>query len=142
MVARVQSVGELVRNKLQGNVPTAFTDGDRKIDLRVRLVEHDRETVEQLRGLIVNADSSVPLRLSDVAEIDISDGPAEIRRIGHQRAGVISANLAGMDLGQVVDEVHLAERREQQSVLEQEGHARVVDVAHERRERGEDREVP
>jgi HAE1 family hydrophobic/amphiphilic exporter-1 len=61
--------------------------------------------VEQLRGLIVNSDSSVPLRLSDVAEIDISDGPAEIRRIGHQRAGVISANLTGMDLGQVVDEV-------------------------------------
>ncbi len=104
----VQSVGELVRNKLQGNGPTAFTDGDRKIDLRVRLVERDRETVEQLRGLIVNSDSSVPLRLSDVAQIEVSEGLAEIRRIGHQRAGLISANLTGTDLGQVVEDVEAA----------------------------------
>ncbi len=51
-----------------------------------------------------NADSdaetatTVPIRLNSVADIDIGRGPGEVRRIGSQRAAVVSANLSGLDL--------------------------------------------
>ena len=41
---------------------------------------------------------TVPIRLNSVADIDIGRGPGEVRRIGSQRAAVVSANLSGMDL--------------------------------------------
>lgn len=44
------------------------------------------------------AAATVPIRLSSVADIDIGRGPGEVRRIGSQRAAVVSANLSGMDL--------------------------------------------
>ena len=43
----------------------------------------------------------IPIRLGAVAEILRSRGPSEIRRIGSQRAAVVSANLAGQDLSGV-----------------------------------------
>lgn len=44
------------------------------------------------------AAATVPIRLSSVADINIGRGPGEVRRIGSQRAAVVSANLSGMDL--------------------------------------------
>ena len=53
-------------------------------------------------GQSVDAESgaarTVPIRLNSVADIDIGRGPGEVRRIGSQRAAVVSANLSGMDL--------------------------------------------
>ena len=42
--------------------------------------------------------TTVPIRLNSVADIDIGRGPGEVRRIGSQRAAVVSANLSGLDL--------------------------------------------
>ena len=55
-------------------------------------------------GAVQSADAesgaarTVPIRLNAVADIDIGRGPGEVRRIGSQRAAVVSANLSGMDL--------------------------------------------
>jgi len=101
----VGSVGDVIREKVQGQVPTYFNEGDRKIGLRVRLLEEDRKSLEDLAGLIVNPGAAAQVRLSDVAEIRVSEGPSEIRRIDQQRAGVVTANLSGVDLGRVTREV-------------------------------------
>lgn len=45
-----------------------------------------------------DANRTVPVRLNSVADIDIGRGPGEVRRIGSQRAAVVSANLSGLDL--------------------------------------------
>ena len=59
--------------------------------------EMDSETGE--------GDSQVPIRLGSVARVQLSRGPGEIRRVGSQRAAVVSANLAGADLGTVSREI-------------------------------------
>jgi HAE1 family hydrophobic/amphiphilic exporter-1 len=45
-----------------------------------------------------------------VAEIDLTMGPSEIRRIGQKRATVISGNLDGRDMGAVAADVRAALR--------------------------------
>lgn len=98
----VAAVGDVIRQKIQGEVPTYFNEGDRRIGLRSRLLEEDRKSLEDLSRLIINPGAAVPLRLSDIVvdnAIEVSEGPAEIRRIGQQRAAVVTANVAGVDLG-------------------------------------------
>ena len=105
----VQNIGQLLRNKLQGDVATELARRDRKVDIRVRALGEERETIEDLKQMIVSpASYPVPVALASVAEIRAVDGPAEIRRLDQERVAVISANLDGRDLGGVVAEIEAA----------------------------------
>ena len=96
----IRSVATLVREKVQGDVVTRFRKGDRRIDVLVRVDEADRAGVDDLKRLVVNPGSrQVPIRLASVADIQVHEGPSEIRRIDQQRAVLISANVSGLDLG-------------------------------------------
>ena len=97
----VKTVAELVRKKVQGQVVTRFRKEDRRIDVLVRVDEADRTGVADLRRLVVNPGGAVPIRLSSLADIQVHEGPSEIRRIDQQRAVLISANVSGLDLGTV-----------------------------------------
>jgi len=93
------SVAESVRDKVQGAEATRVRRGDRKVDLVVRLVEQDRESVARLGRINVNPSLDPPIPLDAVAVLDEGIGPSEIRRIDQQRAAVVSANVVGFDLG-------------------------------------------
>ncbi|MDA0746017.1 MAG: efflux RND transporter permease subunit [bacterium] len=97
----LRDVATLVREKVQGDVVTRFREEDRRIDVLVRVDEADRSGVADLRRLVINPTGNVPIRLSSIANIQVQEGPSEIRRIDQQRAVLISANVSGMDLGTV-----------------------------------------
>nr|WP_263429556.1 efflux RND transporter permease subunit [Nannocystis pusilla] len=101
----IRSVAELVRNKVQGYEATKFNRKDRKIPVRVRLKDIDTATVRELEDLVVNPGQLRPVPLSAVAEITLGRGPNEIRRIGQQRVGLVTANLAGSGLGSAAREI-------------------------------------
>jgi HAE1 family hydrophobic/amphiphilic exporter-1 len=101
-------VAETVRNKVQGEVATRFTEGDREIDIVVRSVELGRASVDDVRDFIVGQRDGVPLYLKSVADVTLTEGPSEIRRIGQKRAAVISANLDGRDMGAAAADVRAA----------------------------------
>jgi HAE1 family hydrophobic/amphiphilic exporter-1 len=95
----VRAVAELVRTKIRGSSATEYRKRERRIDVVVRLAEGDRATVRQLRNVVVNPGSPVPIPLSAVADVRIAAGPADIRRVGQTRVALIQANLAGGGLG-------------------------------------------
>ncbi len=95
----LRSVATLVREKVQGDVVTRFREADRRIDVLVRVDESDRSGVSDLKRLVVNPEGEAPIYLSAVADIQVREGPSEIRRIDQQRAVLVSANVAGIDLG-------------------------------------------
>jgi HAE1 family hydrophobic/amphiphilic exporter-1 len=101
----VASIGNIIRNKVMGEVSTELNRQDRKVDIRVRAREEDRNNVEDLRRLIVNTDGPVPITLSAVAEIKLERGPSEIRRIDQERVALVTANLKGRDLGSVSQDI-------------------------------------
>ena len=97
----IYDVASLVRNKIKGDVATKFRKREKKIDVLVRLQESDKETIANLRQIIINPDAPIPVPLEAVAEVRIKEGPAEIRRIDQQRAALITANISGADLGRM-----------------------------------------
>jgi len=87
-------------------VATELVRRDRKIDIRVRALNEERETLDDLKQMVVSPSNySVPVTLENVATISSLDGPAEIRRIDQQRVAIISANIEGRDLGGVVRDI-------------------------------------
>ncbi len=92
------SASRLVRNAVQGDAATQFSDLDRKLDVRVRASEGERSVVAELANLEVGRSRGRPVPLGAVAAVSVARGPAEIRRISQQRAAVVSANLEGRDL--------------------------------------------
>ncbi|KIG16168.1 RND multidrug efflux transporter [Enhygromyxa salina] len=119
----IRAVAELVRAKVQGQEATKFNRLDRKVPIRVRASGMDEASVEELRNLAVNPPGAAamagiamgdlsaqtpPIPLSAVAEIEIGRGPNEIRRIGQQRVGLVTANVEGVGLGSVAEHIHAA----------------------------------
>jgi len=102
----VSDIATIVRNKIRGDVATEFKEQDRKIDILVRLRESDKESIDDLRRLIINPGSPKPIRLEAVAQIRINEGPAEIRRVEQQRTGLITANIGGRDLKSVSEDIY------------------------------------
>jgi HAE1 family hydrophobic/amphiphilic exporter-1 len=90
----IRQVASLVRDKVKGSEATRFNLKDRRIPIVVRLAMDDRETVEDVRGLIVNPGDDRPIRLASVAEVTLGEGPSEVRRIDGRRVAVVSANIA------------------------------------------------
>ena len=99
------TVAQTVRTKVQGEVATRFTEGDREIDIRVRALEQGDAKVEDIHDLIVGHVDGRPIFLKSVARIDLTEGPTEIRRIGQKRAAVVGGNLSGRDMGAVAEDV-------------------------------------
>lgn len=100
-----------VRNKVQGEVATRLTEGDREIDIVVRSVELGRASVTDVADLIVAQRDGRPILLKAIANVQLAQGPSEIRRLGQKRAAVLSGNLSGRDMGVVATEVREALRR-------------------------------
>lgn len=99
-------VANIIRNKVRGDVATQFKQEDRRIDVRVKILEEDKATIEKLKRLNVNPESDIPIPLESVAQISIEEGPSEIRRINQQRSALIMANIVGRDLFSVSSDVY------------------------------------
>jgi len=101
----VAMVATTIRNKVQGEVATRFTQADREIDILVRSVDRGRASLDIVNNMIVGQRDGVPIFLKSVADVELAEGPSEIRRIGQNRAAVISGNLSGRDMGAVAADI-------------------------------------
>ncbi|MCX8063601.1 MAG: efflux RND transporter permease subunit, partial [Candidatus Hydrogenedentes bacterium] len=97
-------VANKLRREIQGEIATKFNRGGDKIDIRVRTDQIYLKNLEDLRQLPIS-NGTPTIRLCDIATIKESVGPSDIRRIGQKRAGIITANIQGRDLGSVSEEV-------------------------------------
>ena len=98
----VRDLADRVVNSVRGEVATRYKLRDKQIDVLVRSVDSRAASIEEVRNLIVNPGADSPVPLSAVADVQLSTGPAEVRRVGQERVAVISANLAQGDLGSAV----------------------------------------
>ena len=101
----LSDVAATVRSKIQGTVATDIQREDRQIDIRLRADESYRDSVQDLLQLTVHQQGKTAIPLSAVAAVDEVEGPAEIRRAEGERVALVTANLAGRDLGAVSEEI-------------------------------------
>jgi HAE1 family hydrophobic/amphiphilic exporter-1 len=102
---RLSDVARTVRGKVRGQVASQFRDQEKHIDIRVQNDPDQRNTMSAIRDLIVAERNGIPIRLGSIAGMEIVQGPAEIHRLERKRVAIVSANLAGRDLGSVTEEL-------------------------------------
>ena len=95
----VRDIANRVVANVRGEVATRYTWRDKKIDVLVRSVDPRASSIDEIRRLIVNPDSDRPVTLAAVADVSVSQGPAEIRRVAQERVAIVTANLSYGDLG-------------------------------------------
>ena len=100
----VRDIANRVVANVRGELATRYTWRDKKIDVLVRSVDTRQSSIEEIRSLIVNPTSERPVTLDAVADVNVSSGPSEIRRVAQERVALISANIAYGDLGTAATE--------------------------------------
>jgi cobalt-zinc-cadmium resistance protein CzcA len=100
-----------------GGIPSGVVlEGQQRFMLQVRFGEDVRSDLDRVRDLRVAAPPAMPggpprlVPLSQVADITIEDGPAQISRENISRKITVEANVRGRDLGSFVAEAQEAVR--------------------------------
>ena len=102
------SIGELsetIETALNGRVVSQVLEEQQLFDLLVWLKEEERNDLETIGNLLIDTPSGIKIPLAQVASIHYGTGPNTINRENVSRLIVVSANVAGRDLGSVVAEI-------------------------------------
>ena len=101
----VAQVMDLVADGIGGTGAGQVIRGNERYDIYVRLAEDQRDSVSAIENLILAAPDGAWVRIKDVASVSIESGPPQIRRDDVQRRVVIQSNVAGRDMGSLVEEL-------------------------------------
>ncbi|MFC2167442.1 efflux RND transporter permease subunit [Acidobacteriota bacterium] len=94
-------IGTFLVNAVRGDKATEFKELEKKYDVLVRLEKQSRENIETLLNeQLPHQGALIPLR--ELVTYEIAQGPNEIRRENQQREVVVTANLKGAKISQVV----------------------------------------
>jgi Cu/Ag efflux pump CusA len=93
---------------LQGEEVGDIYIGGKTYDVNVWSTPETRNSLTDIRELLIDTPSGEPVRLSDVADIRIVPVPNVIEREGQSRKIDVSANVSGRDLGSVAADVEKA----------------------------------
>jgi multidrug efflux pump subunit AcrB len=102
-----ETLALVTRIATSGDVDTGlakFNLDNRQIPIRVRLNDRSRTDIERLKLLTVPGRNG-PVPLMNVADVSLGSGPAQITRIDRSRNISINANLAGLALGDALDQI-------------------------------------
>lgn len=101
-VADVQGVIEMA---IGGKAATDIYEGERRFQAVVRLPQHLRNDVNDIRSLVLTAPNGAQVPLESLARVEINEGPAQVSREMGKRRVVVGINVQGRDLGGFVAEL-------------------------------------
>lgn len=101
-------VQELIEAAVGGVVAGQIFEGVQRYDIYVRYQEDARDTIEDIRHLIVRTSEGVLLPLDEIAVIEEIVGPRQIVRENNQRYLEVQSNVVERDIGSFVAEAQAA----------------------------------
>jgi len=107
----VEDVNDLVESVVAGKEAGQVYEGEQRFNLVVRLNEESGATVDTIRGLVLTAPNGSRVPLSQVAEIKLAEGAAQISREDTRRRIGVELNVRGRDIGSFVEEAQKAIER-------------------------------
>jgi cobalt-zinc-cadmium resistance protein CzcA len=108
----VEDIQSVVEAAVGGKTVTQIYEGDRYFDLQIRYPEERRDSLAAIGAIRVRTRSGARIPLSQVADIDMLEGPSQISRESGQRRIGVECNISGRDLGGFVAEARRTIGRE------------------------------
>ncbi|THJ23664.1 MAG: efflux RND transporter permease subunit [Nitrospira sp. CG24E] len=100
----VADVQEIVTTAIGGKAATHVYEGERRFQLTLRFPEAERNSIDTIGEIRVKSASGALIPMSELATIEMREGPARISREHVKRRIYIGFNVVGRDIGSVVDE--------------------------------------
>jgi len=97
----IDSLAANLRTLVGGEEVTTIKQGDNQYEVQLRLDEQFRDEPAKLGNLLIPS-SGGPVRVSDVAQLAMGNGPANIQRYNRQRQVTVYASLDGITLGEAL----------------------------------------
>src|SRR4030067_2451074 len=104
----VSDVNILIETALAGTNVGKIYEGERQFDLVVKLSRQSSNDIESIQNLLVpTLNNNTMVRLGDIADFMMIEGPAEISHSAGRRMIVAESNVRERDLQGYVDELQL-----------------------------------
>ena len=100
----IEELNSIIRTAYAGETAGVVFENERRFDLVLRL---DNEKVKDLNidKLFVRTGEGIQIPVSEVASIDLENGPLQINRDATKRRIVIGVNVRDADIQQVVEQI-------------------------------------
>lgn len=99
------AISEVVETALNGRVVSQVPDNQQLIDITVGLQDAARNNLDAIRAIPLSTPTGETISLGTVATVDYGMGANVVNREDVSRLIVVSANVAGRDLGSVVGDI-------------------------------------
>ncbi len=104
----VADVHDVIEMAIGGKVATQIYEGERRFEGSVRLMKEFRDDTEAIRKLLLPTPSGAQVSLEGLADIRLTEGPAQVSRETGKRRLVVGINVRNRDLGGFVAELQKA----------------------------------
>ena len=101
----VSDINDLIRTAFAGKAASTVFEGERRFDLVVRFDHESRQSLDNLKHIMVDTPSGQRIPIIEVANVDIKRGPAQISRDNTRRRIVIGINVRNRDVESLVEEI-------------------------------------
>jgi len=101
----VGNLSEMIETALNGKVVSQVLQEQQLFDLLVWLQADSRNNLDTIRNLLVDTPEGSKIPLAQLAQVNYGTGPNTINRENVSRLIVVSANVAGRDLGSVIEDI-------------------------------------
>jgi cobalt-zinc-cadmium resistance protein CzcA len=95
----IGDVRQAIETGIGGRAATEVIDGRKRYPVVVRLAEAYRNTPEAIGQLLLTAPSGATVSLSELAKVQVVEGPELINHENGERMVIVQSNVRGRDLG-------------------------------------------
>ena len=100
----VADINQIIETAIGGKAAGQVFEGEKRFDLLVRFKEDARNNLDAIKNILVSTPNGSSIPLSQLADVYIEEGPAQISREHSQRRIVVELNVRERDIGSFVAE--------------------------------------
>lgn len=101
----IETVNRSVRTAFAGESAGMVYENERRFDLVVRLEGSARRSINDIQNLLISSPTGVQVPLSQVASVQVKEGPNQIQRDDAKRRILVGFNVRGRDVESIVQEL-------------------------------------
>ncbi|MBS4044295.1 MAG: CusA/CzcA family heavy metal efflux RND transporter [Chitinophagaceae bacterium] len=101
----IAAINKTINTAFAGNVCGTIYEDEKRFDVVVRLLKDKRSNLEDVQNLLISTAQGTQIPLSNVATVELIEGPSQIQREQAQRRIIVGFNARGRDVQSIVNEL-------------------------------------
>ena len=103
----IQKLNQYVSTAFAGGTAGVIFEGEKRFDMVVRLDEAHRQSIDNLKNLLIDLPGGNQIPIKEVADISYQPGPMQISRDNTSRRIYVGVNVRGRDVESMVNDIQV-----------------------------------